>query len=52
MVPCESECSQDWFEAKVKLAASSRSRAIGQTDGRFYTVSRSLGVIVWGCLSG
>ena len=47
-----SERSQPWFEAKVKLAESSRIRVIAQADGRLYTASRPVKVIVGGCLPG
>jgi sulfur-oxidizing protein SoxY len=46
------ERSQAWFEAKVKLAESSRIRVIAQADGRLYTTSRPVRVIVGGCLPG
>ncbi len=47
-----SERSQPWFEAKVKLAESSRIRVIAQADDRLYTASRPVKVIVGGCLPG
>lgn len=47
-----SERSQPWFEAKVKLAQSSRIRVIAEANGRFYTTSRPVKVIVGGCLPG
>ena len=47
-----SERSQPWFEAKVKLAESSRIRVIAQADGRLFTAARSVRVIVGGCLPG
>ena len=46
------ERSEPWFEAKVKLAESSRIRVIAQADGRLYSASRPVRVIVGGCLSG
>jgi sulfur-oxidizing protein SoxY len=47
-----SERSAPWFEAKVKLAESSRIRVIAQADGRLHSASRPVKVIVGGCLAG
>lgn len=47
-----SERSQPWFEARVKLAESSRIRVVAEADGRLFTASRSVRVIVGGCLPG
>lgn len=44
--------SEPWIEAKVKLAESSRVRVIAQANGKLYTASRQVRVIVGGCLPG
>lgn len=46
------ERSKPWLEAKVKLAESSRVRVIAEADGRLYTATRDVRVIVGGCLPG
>ena len=43
---------QPWLEVKVKLGETSRLRVIVQADGRLYTTTRSVKVIVGGCLPG
>lgn len=43
---------QPWLELKVKLGESSRLRVIVQADGRLYTTTRAVKVIVGGCLPG
>ena len=47
-----SERSEAWFEARVKLAESSRIRVIAQAADRLYSSSRQVKVIVGGCLPG
>jgi sulfur-oxidizing protein SoxY len=41
-----------WFEVKVKLAETSHLRVFAVADGRVYTASRQVRVIVGGCLPG
>lgn len=41
-----------WFELKVKLAETSHVRVFALADGRLYTTSRQVRVIVGGCLPG
>ncbi len=41
-----------WFEARVKLAETSKLRAIVQANGQLYSSSKSVRVIVGGCLPG
>lgn len=43
---------QPWLEVKVKLGETSSLRVIVQADGRLYTATRSVKVIVGGCLPG
>ena len=43
---------QPWLEVKVKLGETSRLRVIVQADGRLYTATRAVKVIVGGCLPG
>jgi len=44
--------SEAWFETKIKLAETSQLRVIVEANGRLYTASRSVKVIVGGCLAG
>ncbi len=41
-----------WFELKVKLGETSHVRVFALADGRLYTASRKVRVIVGGCLPG
>lgn len=43
---------EPWFETRVKLAETSRLRVIVQSDGKLYTASRAVKVIIGGCLPG
>jgi sulfur-oxidizing protein SoxY len=41
-----------WFEVKVKLGETSKLLVLAQADGTLYSASRSVRVIVGGCLPG
>jgi sulfur-oxidizing protein SoxY len=44
--------SDPWVEMKIKLAETSPIRVIAEADGKLYTASRPVRVIVGGCLPG
>lgn len=43
---------EPWIELKIKLAETSRVRALVEADGALYHAARSVRVIVGGCLPG
>ena len=43
---------QPWFEARIKLAETSKLHVLVQANGQLYSSSKTVRVIVGGCLPG